>query len=297
MAFPESRPPARSAIGAQQRVWEAVLLECGLLFMLAFVLEGLAFSLPATLRSPGSILVTLLPALIWLLNSWWRGGYRPRLRMAATGCFLVAGLLCNAVCLPLINQVYDVQGWLPLESAINRIIGYSLTVGLTQALALWLVVRYAVPRRELLESLDLLVCCRAAATGYAVVASLDHALNVGPAVSAQTAYVFNTLASLNCVGLMLAYALADLYFRRDLFLLLPALIIALAAMVAGSAIPLVSGFSNAGISSLQPVSEASPLFGNFYSLGMLLSVWLVFRFLFGMAGGGINVAQGGDGAS
>lgn len=296
MAFPESRPPPGSAPAAQQRVWEAVLLECGLLFILALLLEGLAFSLPVTLRSAGSIAVTLLPALVWLLNSWWRGGYRPRLRMAATGCFLIAALLCNAVCLPLINQVYDVQGWLPLESAINRIAGYSLTVGLTQALALWLVVRHAVPRRDLLESLDLLVCCRAAATGYVVVASLDHALRVGPTVSAQSSHVFNTLASLNCVAIMLSLALADLYFRRNLFLLRPALTTALAALIAGSAIPLVSGFSNAGIRALQPVSEASPLLGNFYSLAMLLSVWLVIRFLFAMTRGAMDVAQDGDGA-
>lgn len=297
MASPQPRQPAGPATAAQQRVWEAVLLECGPLFMLALLLEGLAFTLPATLRGAGSIAVSLLPALVWLLNSWWRGGYRPRLRMAATGCLLVAGLLCNAICLPLINEFYDVQGWLPLASAINRIAGYSLTVGLTQALALWLVVRHAAPRRDLTQRLDVLVCLRAAATGYAVVASLDHALRVGPSFSAQAAQVFNILASLNCAAIMLAHALEGLYFRRNLFLLRPALTVALAALVAGSAVPLVAGLGNAGISSLQPVAAASPLPGNFYSLAMLLAVWLIVRFLFGVTPGATSDAQVGDGVS
>ena len=201
--------------------------------------------------------MTLAPALVWLLNSWWRGGYPPRLRMAAIGCFLIAGLLCNAICLPLINEVYRVQGWLPLASAINRIARLQPRRRPDAGAGALAGVRYAVPQRDLPRRLDVLVCFRAAATGYALVAGLDHALRVGPSLSAQAAQVFNTLAALNCVAIMQAHALVGLYFRRNLFLLRPALTTAIAALVAGSAIPLVAGLGNAGISSLQPVAQAS----------------------------------------
>lgn len=282
---------------ARQRIWEAALLECAALFGLALTLQGLPLSLPSGLRTPVNLLLALTPALLWLGNSWLRGGYRPPIRSAALGCLLICGLVCNALCLPLIKQVYEVQRWLPLESAINRIIGYSLTIGLTQAITLWVVVRYAVPRRVLQLRLDLLVCCRAAATGYATVAGLDFALDAGPTLSSQAFNVFNTTVVLNCVAIILAYAVAELYFRRNLFLLLPMLLAALAALLAGSAIPLVAGFSNAGISALQPVASVNPLFGSLFSLGLLLVTWVVFRFLFANAGSEAGAAGSADGFS
>ena len=296
MAFPEARLPTTPVAGFQQRVWEAALLECGLLFMLAFVLQGLALTLPAALDRPVSLLIALLPGILWLLNSWWRGAYRPILRKSATACVLVTGLLCNAICLPLIEQVYETERWLPLENAITRIIGYSLTVGLTQALAVWLVVRYAVPRQDLAERLDLLVCCRAAALGDIVISSIDHAMTAAPTTGSQSVYVFNTAAALNCVAIIVSYAVAELYFRRAVFLLLPMIVTAFAAFVSGSSIPLVAGFSNAGLSSLQFVSDTSPLFGSFFSLGMLLTTWVVFRFLYATTGTGQHALVRSDGS-
>ena len=297
MAHPDPQLPAGIGARSQQRIWEAALLECGVLLGMALFLQSLAPALPDALRTLPNLLLALVPALLWLGNSWWRGGYRPPIRSAAFGCLLVTGLVCNALCLPLIEHVYEVQRWLPLESAINRIIGYSFSVGLTQALALWLVVRYSVPRRDLEVRLDMLVCCRAAAVGYAVVAGLDNALDVRPTLSAQAFTVFNTTVALNCVAIILAYALAELYFRRNLYLLLPMSITAFAAFVSGSAIPLVAGFSNADISSLQPVGRTSPLLGSLYSLGLLLMTWTVFRFLFANAGSGANAVVRDNGIS
>ena len=297
MAFLEPRSFSGTGIVPRQRVWEAILLESGLLFMLALVLQGLSIVFPPALRSPGNLLIALLPGLLWLLNSWWRGGYQPQLRFAATGCAVIAGLLCNALCLPLIENVLEVQRWLPLENAVIRILGYSLTVGLTQALAIWFVVRFAVPRQDLAERLDLLVCCRAAATGYILVATLDFALESSPTVSALAVTVFNITAALNCVAIIVSYALAELYFRRELFLPLPMIVVSLAAFVSGSAIPLVSGLGNASLSSLQPESVTRPLFGNFYSLGLLLTVLVVFRFLSANAEAGSVPSPDDDGAS
>ncbi len=265
--------------------------------MLALVLEGLAISLPTALRSPGNLLIALLPALFWLLNSWWRGAWQRRLRLAATGCAVITGLLCNALCLPLIENFLEVHRWLPLADAVTRILGYSLTVGLTQALAIWFVVRFAVARRDLTGRPDLLVCCRAAATGYILVASLDFALDARPMASALAVHVFNQTAVLNCVAIMVSYALAELYFRRELFLPMPMLVTALAAFVSGSAIPLVSGLGNASLSALQPVSETRPLLGNFYSMGLLLAVLIVFRFLSVNADAGSTPVPDSDGAS
>ena len=284
MALPESQFPDSDRAAWQQRIWDSAWLECGLLLGLAFVLRSFPLALPATLRTPANLLTALMPALLWLGNSWWRGGHRPPVRRAALGCLLIAGLVCSAICLPLIEQVYEVQRWLPLESAINRIIGYSVTVGLTQATALWLVLRYAVPRRELQARTEVLVCGRAAAVGYATVSGLAHALEIYPTLSAQGFAVFNSTAALNCVGIILAYGLAELYFSRDFFLLLPAGMTVLAAFVSGSAIPMVAGFSNAGLSSLALVSSVSPQIGSLFYLGLLLSVWAVFRFLFANAG-------------
>ncbi|MCY4526191.1 MAG: hypothetical protein OXB89_06245 [Anaerolineaceae bacterium] len=273
------------------------MLESGLLFMLALALQGLSISFPSALRTPANLLIALLPALLWLLNSWWRGGYQPQLRFAATTCAVIAGLLCSALCLPLIDNILEVQRWLPLENAVTRILGYSLTVGLTQALAIWYVVRFAVPRQDHSERLDLLVCCRAAATGYILVASLDFSMDAAPTVSALAVHVFNLTAALNCVAIIVSYALAELYFRRDLFTPLPMFVISLAAFVSGSAIPLVSGLGNASLSSLQPESLTRPLFGNFYSLGLLLAVLVVFRFLSANADASSVPSTDGDGAS
>jgi len=297
MALPY--PPASTGGGneTQQLAWDAAWLECGLLFGLAIVLRSLPLSLPSALQTPVNLLLALAPALFWLGYSELRSAYRPPVRRAAIGCMLISGLVGNALSLPLIEEVYEVRRWLPLESAINRIIGYSFTVGLTQALTLWLVVRHAVPRRDLLTRVDLLVYCRAAAVGYTVVTCLDFALAVRPLPAAQAFQVFNTAAALNCVAIILAYGLAELYFRRELFLLLPMLTASLAALVSGSAIPLVAGFNSAAILALEPFAAVSPLIGSLYSLGLLLTVWAVVRFLFTNAGAGTNAVTRADDAS
>jgi hypothetical protein len=92
--------------------------------------------------------------------------------------------------------------------------------------------------------------------------------------------IFNQTAVLIGTGIILGYGLAETRLNNQPFPLLMVAMVALSSFVTGLAIPLVSGFTNASLSTIVSISTASPLLGFLFSTGLLISVGLIFWFLF-----------------
>src|SRR5690606_31017121 len=98
--------------------------------------------------------MSLLPVGLWLIFSWWRERSVPQPRQNLMAVAVISGLAANAISLPLIEQIFQPSRWLPLESALNRIIGYAFTVGLVQAVTLYLTMRFTIWPNQMRIRLD-----------------------------------------------------------------------------------------------------------------------------------------------
>lgn len=258
------------------------MLEAGTLFgftIALFIVTRFA-QVPENLSQPLNLIIALLPLALWLVFSWWREQIAPQPRRNLIAVAVVTALAANAVGIPLIVDVFQVDRWLPLESAIDRIIGYTFTAGLAQSVIMYLVIRYIVWVSDFRIRLDAVAYGAASAVGYATVLSLEFVLTGAPEPAVTAMNTFNQLAVLMCTGLIMSYGLAEMSFNEHLFPLLMVATVALATFITGAAIPLISGFANAAISPLNPISTVSPLLGFLFSAGLLAGVGLVFWFLY-----------------
>ncbi|MCU0465874.1 MAG: hypothetical protein MUF38_15060 [Anaerolineae bacterium] len=244
-------PREEEEIRPYRSVWRSIIIEnIGLTSVAAvsFVLFGiLGVSIPDTIRPILNIAIALLPLVFWVLFSWLAERTVPQPRRQLLAVFLFSVLIARAVGQPLVEEFLRVQEWLPLGTAIGRIVGYTFTVGIVQVGLAYLVLYTLTWQENLRYRYDTLAYAAAAALGYGMLPSLEFAVTGQPnpyVVAAHTLSIFATLTVANCV---VAYGLSAVRFDSAPALFMP-FIIALGSLVTGLSIPLYSGFLNATFS-------------------------------------------------
>ena len=278
-------PTEEEEIYPYRRVWVSIVLESSILFTLTvalFVLTGFinTQNIPASLLQLINLVLACVPLLLWLVFSWWRERSVPQPRQNLIAVVIVTALAANALGLPVINDIFQVERWLSLESAINRIVGYSFTIRIVQSIIVYLVVRYTAWSTNFRTRHDGIAYGRAAALGYATVLNLQFVLTQISEPNITAMNIFNQTAVLIGTGIILGYGLVETRLNNQPFPLLMVAMVALSSFVTGLAIPLVSGFTNASLSTIVPISTASPLLGFLFSAGLLIIVGLIFWLLF-----------------
>lgn len=262
-------------------MWFSIIAEAGILFAvtvaLYVVVNILGVSIPAELRQPIDIIVALLPAGLWTVFSLLRerAADQPRARLAAVA--IVSALVANAVGIPFVETVFQPDRWLPLGSAIERIIGYTFTVGIVQELLKYLVVRYLAWNSDYRDRYDSLAYCAASAIGYSTVATLRFALTGNPSPDVIAAYTFDTISISLAGSFIISFGLAEVRFGRP-FPFLQMVTLALAATVSGAGIPLRTGLVNASFSLLG--AFPAPLFGIVLSALILVGAGVIVAFFY-----------------
>lgn len=262
-------------------MWFSLIVEAGILFAVTVALyvlvNILGVSIPAELRQPIDIIVALLPAGLWTVFSLLRerAADQPRARLAAVA--IVSALVANAVGIPFVETVFQPDRWLPLGSAIERIIGYTFTVGIVQELLKYLVVRYLAWNSDYRDRYDSLAYCAASAIGYSTVATLRFALTGNPSPDVIAAYTFDTISISLAGSFIISFGLAEVRFGRP-FPFLQMVTLALAATVSGAGIPLRTGLVNASFSLLG--AFPAPLFGIVLSALVLVGAGVIVAFFY-----------------
>lgn len=274
-------PREEEEVYPYSRVWPAIVIESVALFVIAFVLlvieRLVGITLGRTANQVVGVILGLMPAVLWSIVALWRERLVPEPRARLLGVFLISGLAASAVGVTLVDQFFQVERWLPLASAINRILGYSFTVGITQEMLKFLVVRYTVWPSCIRTRLDTIAYGTAGAIGYVTVLNLHFVFRGAPAPDIVASQVFAKFALHVAASGIVAFGLAELYLGRPTPLLLPAMV-GMAALLAGIEQPVRAGLVSASLSLGQSVTQ--PLLGLLFSLGLLTGVLILVGFLF-----------------
>jgi len=290
-------PEEEKDIYPYRRVWRSLILETMFLFgaaLLIFVASAILSVDPPPRFYPFiNVGLAFLPVGFWLLFSWRGERFVPQPRQRLITVLIVSGLVANAIGVPLVDNFLQPDRWLSLASAIDRIVGYTFTVGIVQEVLKYVVVRYAVWPDGFRTRQDAVAYGVASAIGYATVLNLHLALS-GPSVPYFVALrVFETLAFNLAASIVVAYGLAEVTFSRPSpFLLM--LSVGLAALVNGLAIPLRSGLVNASLFVPLPpktpdtsfpaaISAVKPLGGIGLAAAVLVVIGLSVAFLLAQA--------------
>jgi RsiW-degrading membrane proteinase PrsW (M82 family) len=278
-------PSEEEVIYPYRRVWFSIIIEHTILFvvvLLMFIVTRFV-SIPTRFHFPLGLAVALLPGLLWLFFSWRPERFAPQPRGKLLMVAVISGLTAKAIGLPVVNDIFQVERWLALQSAVNRIIGHTFTIGLVQAIITYIILRYLIWPDNLRTRFDSIAYGAASAVGYALVVNLDSVLAASPAPDIAAMNVFNTLALHLAVALIIAYGLSEVRFNNRPYILLLCVNVAVAALVTGVVIPLRTGLANAGISPLFTTSAVSPIRAFLFSGVVLAAVSVVVTFLIDIA--------------
>lgn len=283
MASYDSRllvPTEEEEIYPYRRVWRSLALESMLVLLCAlgaWVLTSvIGVRVPPIAIKPVQVALALVPLGLWLLLSLAQERDVPEPRSYLVSVVAITALATNAVALPLIEHVLQVERWLPHGDAISRIVGYTFTVGIVQVMTCYLVVRYVAWRDGMRIRIDGVAFMLAAAVGYISVLNLHYVFNHEATVAIVAMRVFNNTALLYSMAVVVGFGLGEVRFGRPTPLLLT-LTLALGATLTGIAIPLRSGLANAAL-SLAP-AFASPIRGLALSAVLLVVVAVSIAFL------------------
>ncbi len=258
-------------------VWRSLFTETAILVGITaftFLLGGQITQITGRFSPYLGIILAIAPFMIWLIFTWFAESRVTQPRQHLITIILITMLVANSIAIPLITQFFKVDEWLPLSPAIDRILGYTLTVGITQELVKYLVIRYTVWPGQFRIRLDGIAYGIAAGIGYATVLNLQFVLsNTNAPVDVVAFRIIANYALHISTGIVIGYGLAEVYFSNPAPIF-QALMLLVAAVITGIAIPIHAGLVNASL-SITGVSAPRPLFGLGFSIGLLTVVSII----------------------
>lgn len=259
-------------------VWRSLVIESvillGIVLIIYVLLDFLHISLPVRLQSYLVIVLVFVTIILWLSFSWLSERRIAQPRQNLISVVILTMLVANSIGMPLINQFFQVDNWLPLAPAINRIIGYTLTTGITQGIIKYLVIRYTIWPQHLRVRLDGVAYGIASGIGYATILNIQF-LTTNPSALADTLafQIFANYALQVSTGIIIGYGLSEAFFSNPTPIFL-GIILILSSVITGITIPIHAGLVNSSF-SITSVSAPKPLFGLGFSAALLVGVGII----------------------
>jgi RsiW-degrading membrane proteinase PrsW (M82 family) len=262
-----------------RRVWRTSWIEIGILFVAAAVIFALDLFgvLPTFLN--GSLFkagFAALPLGLWLAVS-----YRAERRAIVTrsnlgGMLLLGALVASGIAIPLEEEVFTPERWLPYTGFFGRVLGHMFTVGFTAEFLKYAAQRYTVWPDQINQRLDGVAYALAISLGFATVLNLRYALLTNAdflaTVLRVASYTFSHLA----VGVVMGFFLAELVVGRTPVFWLP-MGLGIASLLSGlyyafHIVAIVGGLSQIG-------TGARPIRGLAFGFGFVAVIFIIFAFL------------------
>lgn len=250
-----------------RRVWRTALIEIGILLLVTVgTVLAVRFVSPrigeAQQQTIG-LAYALLPLELWVVFSYLGERRAPEPRPRLFTVALLGALVANAVGLPLVNRFLNVDEWLATAPGSSRLIGYMLTVGMSQEFLKYAVVRYSVWPGAFRVRSDGIAYMMAAAIGYATVVNVDFVLNNSANPSVYALRIAEFTLTHFATSTIMGYFLAELKLTRGttIFwlpggLVLASLLASLSVVLRGGLIVGGIGPSSTGNTAFQGLGAA-----------------------------------------
>lgn len=211
-----------------RRVWRPLLIEMGIYALItAMLLVLTTFNILAdTHDARVQVILGLLPALTFLWFS-----VRPEYRVFEPRPYLIplfvlGVILANGFVVPIVEQVFTPDEWLPAQGFFNRILGYMLTTGVLTVFVHYAVVRYTVWPTFFRTRLDGIAYTMTIAVAFAVVLNIRFALIDEPTLSASAIRMLTNYYLNIMVAVIVGYFLGEMAIGTPAFYRFPASIVA-----------------------------------------------------------------------
>lgn len=162
------------------------------------------------------VIMALIPALLWLAFFYQQDRLEPEPKKFVLAVFVLGGLLANAVAIPVVRDLFQVQEWMPRSVAAN-ILGSILVIGFVQEFLKYAAVRYSVYLSpEFDERIDGVVYGTAAGLGFATMLNIHYVTaNAGVDLSIGVILIaVTTLAQASFAGIS-GYFLGRAKFEQE----------------------------------------------------------------------------------
>lgn len=252
-------------------VWQRITVQLGILSVtaLAIVLatELLGLQFEGAVRRVLSLALVPLPLLLWLLFSALPESRfaRPRRRLVSVA--ILSGLCASAFGLPLIDDFFQIGQWLPLESVVQRIVGYTVTVGVVDVSIKFMVLRFLALPEALRARSDVVAYAMAAAVGYSFYINLVSIWRLDPVWELAAIVVLSNMAIQFASSMAMTLGIVATYFANAFPSILP-LSLVVAALSTGLIAPQVPGLTSGPLGTAGNATR--PLFGIAFLLAVLL---------------------------
>ncbi|MCY4537754.1 MAG: hypothetical protein OXE52_05935 [Chloroflexi bacterium] len=243
-------------------VWRNIVIQLAMIVALCLLLLVLSEAL--SLKPEGDVSRVLTAVLLVFAPGVWLAvavapeaqSSRPRRRLI--GVAVLSALSAAAIGLPLVQDFFRLEEWLPLETVFRRILGFALTAGLVDAGLKLLVLRFTIYPNELRMRSDAVAYCLASAVGYSFYLNIAIVLQLQPSLAIAANYVLANLAIQFASAMFIALGIAESYFGNAIPLVLPTNVIA-AAATTGLIAPVFTGIMSGPLGTAG--NEDRPLFG------------------------------------
>ncbi|MDW8299705.1 MAG: PrsW family glutamic-type intramembrane protease [Anaerolineae bacterium] len=254
-----------------RRVWRTAWLEAVLLLGIAttlvFGMRLTELRLPADLERTLSFAFGLLPLSLWLSISYIaeRRALQPRRNLPAV--VTLGGLAASGVAVPL-TTLFAPEEWLSTASGLDRIVGYTLSVGIVHEFLKYAVLRYSVWRTDFTTRLDAVAYAMAAAVGFATALNIHFALNNTLNLASAALRMTEIALAQIAISPILGFVLYELR-KPNVFILTPMLGVLVAALFNALSIVIRAGLIVSNVSRTSTANNA------IYGLGMALFLVVV----------------------
>lgn len=195
-----------------RRVWRSLVIELGLLggavfFVILATQIGLVADAYSRSLSGG---LALLPVVAFWFFSVRRERHVLEPRQNLLAIVFLSMVIANGLAVPIINEVFTPERWLPGAGFFNRILGYAFTVGILSEFIKYGVVRYTMWPTRFRIRLDGIAYSVAAAIGFATVLNFRLALYDELTLSATAINMLTNVYIHIAVGAVMGYFLGEL---------------------------------------------------------------------------------------
>lgn len=167
----------------RKSVWRSAALNVAAVVAFAVFVAILAAIFDPVLEGTALVLVgfvlSLVPAVLWLLFFYAQDLLEPEPKTYVIGVFVLGALLASAVGIPVVRNLFHVQTWLG-NSFLSNLLGSILVVGFVQEFLKFAAVRYSIYLLpEFDERMDGILYGTAAGLGFATMLNITFVIDSG----------------------------------------------------------------------------------------------------------------------